>query len=173
MLLLQRHKMLAICLIDQVYCKLIQLTDNTMPTITPAMQFCMSISQVNTNIVNAVNASLSCHGISFTELLVLHQLSLAPETTLRRIELAGKVGLSASGITRLLAPLEKIGLIQKEANARDARVSLVKLTQTGQTLLNDALVTFEFRAAQVTNKLTEKQLQQRLDLLNAIISSAN
>jgi len=144
-----------------------------MSVITPAMQLCMDISQVQTNLVNSINGSLSCHGISFTELLVIYQLSLAPDATLRRIELASKVGLSASGVTRLLAPLEKIGLVQKEANARDARVSLVKLTAIGQTLLNDALVTFDNRATIATANLSEKQLQQSLQLLNFLMPRAN
>lgn len=144
-----------------------------MSTLTPAMQLCMSISQAHSNLVNSVNLSLSCHGISFTELLVLYHLSLAPDTTLRRIELATKVWLSASGVTRLLAPLEKIGLIQKEVNVRDARVSLVKLTEAGQRLLHEALNTFENRAAIATENLTEKQLQQSLHLLSVLFPSAN
>ena len=144
-----------------------------MPTITPAMQLCMDIAQVQSNLFNSVNTSLSVHGISFTELLVLYHLSLAPDATLRRIELASKVGLSASGVTRLLAPLEKIGLIEKEVNVRDARVSLVKLSEVGQNLLNDALVTFENRASTATANMTEKQLQQSLQLLSVLLPSAS
>src|SRR5690554_2688095 len=40
---------------------------------------------------------LSCHGISFTEYLVLRQLHRTPDKKLRRIDLAQQVGLSASG----------------------------------------------------------------------------
>lgn len=50
---------------------------------------------------------------------------------MRRIDLADSVGLSPSAVTRLLAPMEKPGLVEKEANPRDARVSLVKLSTAG------------------------------------------
>ncbi|WP_340679253.1 MarR family transcriptional regulator [Paraglaciecola sp.] len=144
-----------------------------MSALTPAMQLCMAISQVQNQLINSLNSTLSCHGVSFTELMVLYRLALAPNVTLRRIELANSVGLSASGVTRLLAPLEKIGLVQKEVNARDARVSLVKLTEAGQNLLNDALVSFENRASTATANMSEKQLQQSLQLLSVLLPSAS
>jgi len=78
--------------------------------------------------------------------------------TMRRIELAERVGISASGITRLLAPMQKIKLVEKEVNPRDARQSLVKLSTVGQELYRDASVSFEHCAQQLLENLSDRQV---------------
>jgi len=50
----------------------------------------------------SLDSQLSIHGISFTELMVTYKLSTAPNLTMRRIELAESISLSASAVTRLL-----------------------------------------------------------------------
>jgi len=81
---------------------------------------------------------LSVHGIGFNDFLILHLLQQAPSEKLRRIDLADKIGLTASGITRMLLPMEKMRWIAREANERDARVSYVVLTKAGQQLYVDS-----------------------------------
>lgn len=90
-----------------------------------------------------LDQALSLHGISFTEFAVLRQLHGAPQQRMRRIDLAHRIGLTASGVTRLLNPMEKIGLVAKQASERDARVSLVTLTEAGQRLFAEAEVSFK------------------------------
>lgn len=82
--------------------------------------------------------TLSAHGIGLTDYMILHILSVSQGNKVRRIDLAEKAGLTASGITRLLNPLEKIGLVARERNERDARVSYVTITSTGLRVLEDA-----------------------------------
>ena len=118
--------------------------------------------------VKRADNQLSVHGISFTEFSLLHCLSQAPFTQLSRIELANGVGLSASGITRLLLPLEKIHLVEKAQNARDARVSLDKLTPVGAQIYQDALQTLSYSAEQFTSPLTTRQQEQLTDLLKRL-----
>ena len=89
-----------------------------------------------------VGGALSMHGLGLSDYFVLNQLYLAPAQKMRRSELAERVGLSPSGITRLLNPLEKIGLVEKEANARDARVSLVTLSASGKQVYEEAKTAF-------------------------------
>lgn len=111
-----------------------------------------------------VDSQLSIHGISFTEYLIMHHLSNSPLKTMRRIELAEHVGITASGITRLIAPMEKIGIVEKEANPRDARQSLVKLSKTGQRLYGETNVSFEHCANGLTESLSENQLKKMVEL---------
>ena len=111
-----------------------------------------------------MDAQLSVHGISFTEYQILHQLSQAAQQMLPRIELARSIGLSASGVTRLIAPMEKLGLVEKESNPRDARMSLVKLSNVGQKILGETSVTFEDRAISAFESLTDAQLSKFEDL---------
>ena len=102
----------------------------------------LKLAALHTRIQKQIAGPLSFHGISFTEYLVLRQLHATPGRKMRRIDLAQQVGLSASGVTRLLNPMEKVGLISKEEAARDARVSLVTLTNAGETIFTDADATF-------------------------------
>jgi DNA-binding MarR family transcriptional regulator len=78
-------------------------------------------------------------GLGFNEFIILYYLSLARDEKMRRIDLANKIGLTASGITRLLLPMEKIGLVKREINEQDARVSLVSLAPGGKSKMSEAL----------------------------------
>jgi DNA-binding MarR family transcriptional regulator len=60
---------------------------------------------------------------------------------LRRVDLAERVLLTASGITRLLEGLERSGFVGKRTCDSDARVSYAALTEAGATKLRDASVT--------------------------------
>lgn len=82
--------------------------------------------------------------LGFNDFLVLYHLSKNTEWKLRRIDLAEKVWLTASWVTRLLLPMEKIGLVKKEINPSDARVSQVSITLWWETKLNEALERINF-----------------------------
>lgn len=77
--------------------------------------------------------------LGLTEFLILFHLERSAGGKLRRVDLAELVGLTASGVTRLLAPMEKIGLVKREANAQDARVSLVALAPGGRRMLQESM----------------------------------
>ena len=132
------------------------------------MQLVMQMSLVQTNLNKRISNALSMHGISFTEFQVMLNLSIAEKQTMRRTELAESVGLTASGVTRLLAPMEKIKLIEKEKNARDARVSLVKLSKAGRKILKDSLITFEQASNSFMQNLKENETQQLLKLIHKL-----
>jgi DNA-binding MarR family transcriptional regulator len=71
------------------------------------------------------------HGLTMTDFDVLIQLYHAPEHSMRRVDIARSVLLTASGITRLLDGLERCGLVEKRSCASDARVSYAALTDEG------------------------------------------
>lgn len=102
---------------------------------------------------------LSMHGLGYTDFMLLHLLASTSEQQMRRIDLASRIGLTPSGVTRLLSPLEKNGLVGRESNARDARVSYVVLTATGQRVYEEAKVTAEALANDILPKITANQLQ--------------
>jgi DNA-binding MarR family transcriptional regulator len=121
-----------------------------------------------TRSLKQIDGRLSAHGISYTELMVLHRLNAASNQSMRRIDLADAIGLTASGVTRLLLPMEKRHLVGREANPRDARVSLIKLTAAGKKLYRDAFPTFQFCTDALTRNLTEKQVSTLSELLNIV-----
>jgi DNA-binding MarR family transcriptional regulator len=116
-----------------------------------------------------VEGQLNVHGISFTEYLIMYHLDRSPMKTMRRIELAEHVGISASGVTRLIAPMEKIKIVEKEANPRDARQSLVKLSVTGQRLFKEASVSFEHCSNSLMENLSENQQEKLIELSTKIM----
>lgn len=113
----------------------------------------MGLIQLHSKIQKRVGGSLSIHGIGLTEYLVLGQLHAAPDHKMRRIDLAAQVGLSPSGITRLLNPMQKIGLVRKQSNPRDARVSLVVLSAAGKRVFQEAEVAFRHAASALLEPL--------------------
>ncbi len=140
-----------------------------MPSDSSESAYIMQNSLINTRLSKVVDNHLSIHGLSFTEYMIMTQLIDAPAKTMRRIELAESVGITASGVTRLLAPMEKIGLVQKEANPRDARVSLVKLSKAGEKLYKDASKTYQECAKSLLSPLSANQLASLTDLTGKLL----
>jgi len=77
-------------------------------------------------------------GISLAEYRLLRALFDAPSSWASRVDLAHAVGLTPSGVTRALRPLEKLGFVSTARSKRDARLALASLTPPGQELVEDA-----------------------------------
>jgi DNA-binding MarR family transcriptional regulator len=128
----------------------------------------ISIINMQSKIQKSVGAALTAHGIGLSEYLVLNQLYIATNQKMRRSDLAEKVGLSPSGVTRLLNPMEKIGLIEKEGNPRDARVSLVILSEAGKKITEEAKVSFAYASSTLFESLDKKRLSLLSDMLKVV-----
>ena len=131
-------------------------------------EFVIQNALISSTILKKIDGELSMHGISFTEYMVMHHLSMSALKTMRRIELAECIGISASGITRVIKPMEKNNIVEKEANPRDARQSLVKLSKVGDKLYRDASVSFEHRAKAILEPLSHNQLEKLVELADKL-----
>jgi DNA-binding MarR family transcriptional regulator len=78
------------------------------------------------------------HGLTINDYEVLLYLSRAPERRMRRVDLAGSVLLTPSGITRLLDGLERQGFVSRADCDSDRRVSYAQLTASGTAKLREA-----------------------------------
>lgn len=130
-----------------------------MENISTSLKFFLNLTMTQALIARRFDARLSFHSLSLNDFMILFHLSQAPDEKLRRIDLAEKVGLSASAITKKISPLEKIGMVEKEANARDARVSLVKLAKGGKRILEEAMSSAEMAAEELYPKEKEPKLE--------------
>jgi DNA-binding MarR family transcriptional regulator len=93
-------------------------------------------------VIRELNAELvTGHGLTINDYEVLLHLSRAPERSLRRVDLAERVVLTPSGITRLLAGLERAGWVERADCSSDARVSYARLTDAGHAKLREAAPT--------------------------------
>jgi DNA-binding MarR family transcriptional regulator len=133
-------------------------TDNM--AASPALEFCFRLTRAYASLTRRLDSALgSYHGLSFGDFMVLSSLTRAPGGRLRRIDLAERLGLTASGITRALIPLEKIGLVKRQSDTRDARVGYAVLTAAGQKLLANATASAELVSQEAVQAATPKQLE--------------
>jgi DNA-binding MarR family transcriptional regulator len=78
------------------------------------------------------------HGLTINDYEVLLALARAPDRRMRRVDLAGHVLLTQSGITRLLQGLERAALVERADCATDGRVVYAQLTDKGYQRLREA-----------------------------------
>lgn len=115
-----------------------------------ALDAALRLVRAQAALVRRFDSRLSgLHGVSLADFTLLLRLSQAPGGRMRRVDLAEALGLTASGVTRGLVPLERIGLVTREADARDARVAYASLTGTGRRRLKEMLATAEETAIEV------------------------
>ena len=112
------------------------------------------------------------HGLSVNELLLLMHLERAPGHRLRRVDLAARLDLSQSGVTRMLAPMEKLGWVERAADSRDARVGYVVLRKAGLRLVQEGTRTLTAQAeALFGEQWNEKEIAALRRLLGRLIAN--
>jgi len=95
--------------------------------------------RVHAALFKALDAELEAeHGVPLTSYEVLISLQAAPEQKLRMADLAERVLLSRSGMTRLVDRLEREGLLAREQCSIDARGCYAALTPRGRAFLDRA-----------------------------------
>jgi len=109
---------------------------------------------------------LATHGLTINDYDVLAQLSRAPEQALKRVELAERVLLTPSGITRLLKGLESAGWVSNRPCAEDARVTYAVLTPEGTKKLDEAR---ETHVASVRALFSERFEKDELETLASLL----
>lgn len=83
------------------------------------------------------------HGIGFTDFQILSELDSVQGGRLRASDLAQRLMLSPSGVTRAVLPLEKIGLVERQSHERDARGSYIALTDAGREKIDETSMTVD------------------------------
>ena len=88
-------------------------------------------------------------GLGFNDFTILYHLHQNPQGKMRRVDLADKLGLTTSGITRLVAPLEKLGIVRREESEHDGRVVYVTLAPGGKRLFSEALESANYNSDKI------------------------
>lgn len=116
------------------------------------------------------NAELqTAHGLTINDFDVLAQLARAPERALKRVDLAERVLLTPSGITRLLKGLERDGYVCNRSCDSDARVTYAVLTDKGHEKLREAGKTHLASVRALFSERFEKdELRSLADLLERL-----
>jgi DNA-binding MarR family transcriptional regulator len=97
---------------------------------------------VHARVVDRLDDELQvAHGLALADYDVLVQLSEAPESSLRMSDLATRLQLSPSGLTRRVDSLSRRDLVVRRACSSDGRGSFAVLTPAGRALLEEAAPT--------------------------------
>ena len=112
------------------------LTDQTS---SPVLEAWVRLLRAHAAATRALSARLVHeHGLTINDYECLLHLARADERALRRVDLADRLLLTPSGVTRLLDGLERAGHVEKRSCESDARVTYAALTDAGLRKLEQA-----------------------------------
>lgn len=138
-----------------------------MSSVSSSLLFLLNLAKAQSVMMRKFDSRLG-GGIGFSDFMILYFLSQAEDGRMRRIDLADSIGLTASGVTRQLAPMEKIGLVSREVDSRDARVSYVMLAPGGRRLLSEKIEKAEMLAQEVIPASKRRQVESASDIIKDI-----
>jgi DNA-binding MarR family transcriptional regulator len=131
-----------------------------------AVQAFVALVRSHAAVTRRLSAQLTNdHGLSINDYEVLLRLSWAQDRRMRRVDLAGEVLLTPSGITRLLDGLERAGFVERGTCDSDRRVVYAVLTDAGLAKLREASTT---HVAQVEDLFGGQFDQQELSTIAAL-----
>jgi DNA-binding MarR family transcriptional regulator len=135
------------------------------------MRAWQALLHVHFAVTRALDAELkSAHGISLDGYDVLLRLARAPDRSLRMAELATRVLIPPSTLTRRVDRLVADGLVERTRVSTDSRVVIARLTDAGLKLLRRAALThLRGIRAHFTGSLTDDTLNAVADGLEGII----
>jgi DNA-binding MarR family transcriptional regulator len=126
------------------------------------------------DVMAAVNAATEAdlvagHGLTMGDYGVLAQLSESPDRSMRMCDLAGRMHLSPSGLTRRLDGLVRNGLVARVPSPDDRRVMLAHLTDAGMDVLVQAAPDHvESVRRHLLDHLTRTQIRQLGDAFDRV-----
>ncbi len=97
------------------------------------------LERLQTEVARTLDRTLEReHGLTVHGFELLDAIASAPTRRLRMSELAARTLLTPSGVTRLVARLERDGVVQRVDCREDGRVTYAQLTEAGSAKLDAA-----------------------------------
>lgn len=138
-------------------------------TRTPALDAWVRLLRGHAAVTRALNSRLLReHGLTVNDYEALLLLARADNQSLRRIDLARDLELTASGVTRLLDGLEAAGLVEKGVCASDGRVIYAVLTDAGREKLERASSLHRAALDDVFSGFSAEEIQALGELLGRL-----
>jgi DNA-binding MarR family transcriptional regulator len=138
-------------------------TLSTLPAISPAeLVVWRTLLRAQVQISRRLQTDLLAeHDLALGSYDVLTQLGETPDGRLRMNDLADRVLLSRSGLTRLVDRLQREGLVARQSCSSDARGLYAVLTAAGRARLAAATPTYQRGVRDyVLSRLDEAELRQ-------------
>jgi DNA-binding MarR family transcriptional regulator len=142
----------------------------TTPETSAAIDAFVRLVRAHAAVTRQLSAQLTAdHGLNLSGYEALLHLARAPDSRLRRVDLANGLLLTAGGVTRLLDGLEREGFVAREECPGDRRVSYAVLTEAGRDKLRTAS---KSHVRQIRDLLggpfKEEELEQLVALLDRL-----
>jgi DNA-binding MarR family transcriptional regulator len=146
------------------------LTTQASPTVTAWSR----LLRAHATVTRELSARLVAdHGLTINDYEALLHLSHAEDGAMRRVDLAERLMLTPSGVTRLLDGLERDGWVTKGACESDARVTYAVLTDEGRERLEVASRSHLGQVRSVfEERLSEDELATLAELLGRLPGGA-
>ncbi|WP_394842007.1 MarR family transcriptional regulator [Pendulispora brunnea] len=106
-------------------------------------------------------------GVSSSQLATLAYLAKKPGATMT--DVAHLFDLNKSGVSGMVARLERAGLVKREPSPRDGRATLLSLTPKGESVRAEAMPLIRRATAEMTEGFTPEEVDVVYRFLNAII----
>jgi DNA-binding MarR family transcriptional regulator len=114
------------------------MTGTAPPDTSPALKAWGQLLRGHAATTRLLSAELQQHGLTINDYEALLLLSQAEGGRLKRVDLAQRLVLTPSGVTRLLEGLEAAGLVERAACSADLRIVYAQLTELGRERLSAA-----------------------------------
>ena len=114
-------------------------TQAIVPEVPTAIRAWTRLLRAHATTTRLLSAKLQAdHGLTINDYEALYVLAASPDRRLKRVELARRLVLTPSGVTRLLEGLEATGLVERAMCDTDLRVTYAQLTDLGAAKLEAA-----------------------------------
>ena len=146
------------------------LPSTSPPETGPAVRAFALLLRAQSVTTRLLSASLqSSHGLTINDYEALLVLSNAPDQRLKRVDLARRLLLTPSGVTRLLEGLEGAGLVERTTCPSDLRVAYAQLTDAGcETLAAASCDHVASIRSLFEEHLSEAEIEQLTDTLGKL-----
>lgn len=105
-------------------------------------------------------------GLHLGQELLIVDIGHNPDTT--QAELVQRIGLEQPTIAKALTRMERTGFIQRTADPGDRRVTRLRLTERGESVVDAVTAAWAETDAQTTAGLTDEEAKQLIRLLTAV-----
>jgi DNA-binding MarR family transcriptional regulator len=125
--------------------------------------------QTEAHLRTALEADLTPYGLTSGDYEVLVVLSEAENRQMRMCDLAARLGLTPSGLTRRLDGLVRAGQVDRSPSVCDRRVMLAGVTESGMQAMADASEA-HVRSVRLhlIDRLSPEQIEQLGDIFIAV-----
>jgi DNA-binding MarR family transcriptional regulator len=133
----------------------------------------MSVFKAEILVAGALDRDLKERvGVPLNWCEVLSRLSAAPGARMRMQELADEVLLSKSGVSQLVTAMARKGLVERQGDPANLRVTYAALTPVGRTTLEKSAPVFLGGIRELFSRhLTDSEIRTVTRAMNKVISA--